>query len=66
MEVWYNAGLMDVTGHAYGNYWQFDRNANEPYPEYGNTLKRQCNTVTLPEDDYVTAFRVISGDHGVE
>lgn len=66
MEVWYNAGLMDVTGHAYGNYWQFDRSDDEPYPDYGNTLKRHCETITLPDDDQLTAVKVRSGDHGVE
>lgn len=68
METWYNAGLFEATGHAYGNYWQFDRDSAEPYPtgDYGITLSRHCGTINLTENDRITAVKVRSGDHGVE
>jgi len=57
METWYNAGLMDATGHAYGNYYEHTIGQNgEMENDYGETLKTQCNTFNLEEGDRIINF----------
>ena len=65
MEIWMKAGLMEATGHAYGNSWEYTLGDNSS-PDYGETLKNWCQTFVMPEGDRLVNVKISSGDHGVQ
>ena len=51
MELWYDNGKMDATGHAYGNVYEFDENDPDKTYTYGDKLATHCQVFNIEEND---------------
>ena len=51
MQLWYEDGKLEATGHAYGDVYEYDvSDPNKSY-SYGTKLTSHCTTFDIAEDD---------------